>query len=152
MRLAGQDTPQAPVEPPKNIRILRAKLLMEETLETVKALGVDICLVTSGGNDNDIRNIKSLIECENELNYRTGTYPFDMVEVADGCADVSVITYGTLVSCGITDKGLLELVDENNLSKFGEGHSIREDGKLVKPPNHQPPDIAKYLKGLGWNG
>lgn len=33
--------------------------------------------------------------------------------------------------------------------KFGPGHSIRADGKLVKPPGHKPPDIAAELARQG---
>lgn len=141
MQLAGQDTPKRPVEPSEEIRVLRAKLIIEEALETVKALGVDITL-----------SKMSFLENEDDFEYGISEHPFDMVEVADGCADISVVTTGCLIACGITDKKLLELVDENNLAKFGKGHSIREDGKLIKPPNHQPPDIKKLLNKMGWEG
>jgi predicted HAD superfamily Cof-like phosphohydrolase len=68
-----------------------------------------------------------------------------MIEVADGCADVSVVTIGTLSACGIADKPLLKEVDESNLRKFGPGYSKREDGKWIKPPDWKVPDIAKVL-------
>jgi len=70
----------------------------------------------------------------------------DLIEIADGCADISVVTIGTLSACGIDAEPLLELVDRNNLAKFGPGHSRREDGKLIKPPGHKPPDIAGLLE------
>lgn len=139
MQLAGQDTPKRPVEPSEDIRILRAKLIIEEALETVLALGININL-----------SRMSLLENQDDFEYCISEHPFNMVEVADGCADISVVTTGTLIACGITDKKLLKLVDENNLGKFGKGHSFREDGKLIKPPNHQPPDIRKLLKKMGW--
>ncbi len=139
MQLAGQDTPETPVEPSEAIRILRAKLIIEEALETVKALGVDIQLARM-----------SLVDDEEDFTYSISKYPFDMVEVADGCADISVVTTGCLLACGIKDKDLLEMVDNNNLDKFGEGHYIRDDGKLVKPPGHTPPNIGKLLKEQGW--
>lgn len=139
MQLAGQDTPNKPTEIDEETRILRAKLILEEAFETVRALGVDA----------DLFGSFSIAECEEEIQYRISpTFDFDMKEVADGCADVSVVTIGTLISCGIADQCLLEMVDQNNLDKFGEGHSIREDGKLIKPPNHQPPDIEGYLDSL----
>ena len=141
MQLAGQDTPKSPVEPSKEIRVLRAKLIIEEALETVKALGVDI-------NISEM----SLLKNEDDFEYVISEHPFDMVEVADGVADISVVSIGTLIACGITDNKLLKLVDKNNLAKFGKGHSFREDGKLIKPPNHQPPDITKLLKKMGWKG
>lgn len=141
MKLAGQDTPETPVQPSDETRILRAKLIIEEALETVKALGVDIQLARM-----------SLVEEEDDFEYSISDHPFDMVEVADGCADISVVTTGCLISCGIKDKALLKMVDQNNLDKFGFGHYIREDGKLVKPLNHQPPNIKKLLNKMGWEG
>ena len=79
--------------------------------------------------------------------YRVDAYRDpNLVEIADGCADLSVVTIGTLSACGIADEMLLGVVDANNLAKFGPGHSIREDGKLIKPKNHKPPDIAQLLE------
>lgn len=39
-----------------------------------------------------------------------------------------------------------QLVDENNLAKFGPGGYRRDDGKWIKPPGHKPPAIAKALR------
>lgn len=149
MLKAKQECPQVPTIPSADVRRLRAKLILEEALETIKALGVtvwpsDECLVdqarTAGGKvelNEDSFELEVTGEC-------------DIAGVADGCADVSVVTIGTLIAFGIPDRRLLELVDNNNLAKFGPGHSIREDGKLVKPPGHKPPDVLGLLKQLGW--
>jgi len=146
MSLAGQETPVVPTEPDSDTKILRAKLIIEESLETIKALGVDITMPLLNGAS------ASIIDCEKLLEYSVGRFPFDMVEVADGCADVSVVTTGCLSSCGISDKKLLSEVDNNNLKKFGPGHKVREDGKLIKPPGHKAPNIRKILIDQGWEG
>ncbi|RME74113.1 MAG: hypothetical protein D6785_16225, partial [Planctomycetota bacterium] len=73
-----------------------------------------------------------------------------LVEIADGCADIMVVTTGTLSACGISDIPLQEEVDQNNLSKFGPGGYEREDGKWVKPPDHKPPKILKILEDQGY--
>ena len=127
MKLAQQEMPKHPKIPSKEVRELRAKLIFEECKETIRALGFSMYDGAEGLTLDSI-------------------YKPKLVEIADGCADISVVTIGTLIACGIHDKELLECVDKNNLEKFGEGHSIREDGKVIKPPNHQPPDIAKILK------
>jgi predicted HAD superfamily Cof-like phosphohydrolase len=64
-----------------------------------------------------------------------------LVAIADGCADIKVVTTGTLSAFGIADDLIQQLVDYNNLEKFGPGHGYREDGKLVKPPEHRPPQL-----------
>ena len=135
MKLAGQEMPDTPKIPSLEVRELRAKLIFEECLETITALGFAVFTLNERV---DGKTVYKPTFFENEKP--------NLTKIADGCADISVVTIGTLIACGIHDKELLECVDENNLAKFGEGHSIREDGKLIKPPNHQPPDIAKILR------
>ena len=62
-----------------------------------------------------------------------------LLEVVDGCCDVSVVTIGTLSAFGVDDSPVLKIVDEANLRKFGRGHSYRADGKLVKPADFVGP-------------
>ncbi len=146
---AKQECPQLPTIPSADVRKLRAKLILEEALETIKALGI-----TLYASDELVKELADPTVMTVEL----GETSFDLVPegecdivgVADGCADVSVVTIGTLIAFGIPDRRLLELVDNNNLAKFGPGHSIREDGKLIKPPGHKPPDVRWLLKQLGW--
>lgn len=137
--IPGQDTPSSLTVPDERTRVLRATLLLEECIETIEALGVRVCAVTSEG---PLIPIAGEGRCDFDFSC-DGLC--DIVGVADGCADVSVIATGTLVACGIPDKALLEAVDENNLAKFGPGSYVRADGKLVKPPGHKPPDIAKII-------
>ena len=47
---------------------------------------------------------------------------------------------------GVNEAPIIAMVDNNNMAKHGPGSSIREDGKLIKPPGHKPPDIAGELK------
>ncbi len=132
MRKANQNLPDRPTVPDEGIRELRARLILEEALETVDALGI-----TPTINGIEIK------EEDLKLNI---TKDADLIGIADGCADISVVTTGTLLACGIKDKLLLENVDQNNLDKFGPGHKIREDGKIIKPPNHRPPDIHSIIE------
>lgn len=140
MRLAQQEVPDYPVtELSEEVRILRAKLMHEEVMETINGgLGVSIH-VELGGNLGTVRlspeNCRFVIDGK-----------FDLTEIIDGCADVAVVTTGTLTACGIPDEPFQEEVDNNNLAKFGPGGHRREDGKWIKPPNHQPPRIKELLE------
>lgn len=78
--------------------------------------------------------------------------PPDLVEVADGLADILVVALGTAVACGINLTPVFEAVMATNWEKFAEGATMREDGKFVKPPNWQPPDVAGLLRAQGWDG
>ena len=132
----GHVCPVSPEIPSEQVRVLGAKMIMEEALETIDALGVDV--------DNDG------YECMmGSLSFRAQGKP-DLVQIADGCADLSVVAMGALVVCGIPDKALLEEVDQNNLDKFGPGYTFREDGKLIKSPTHMAPDIRGVLREAGW--
>lgn len=131
MRMAGQAVPTTPCIPSEEVRLLRAKLIMEETLETVRGLGFETQLAI-----DDL----FFIELESGPN---------LIEIADGCADILVVTIGTLSACGISDRPLLEEVDESNLRKFGPGSRLRDDGKWLKPDDWQPPDIQKVLEEQG---
>lgn len=140
MRLANQDIPCEPTEPTPEVRLLRAKLIFEEAMETISALGVDVMIDQMYAQHGPV--------ALHEGNHKLVVNPrrkFDMIEVADGCADVSVVTIGTLSACGIADKPLLKEVDESNLRKFAPGCSKRDDGKWIKPPDWKVPDIAKVL-------
>ena len=146
MQLAKQETPEMVTLPFYEVRKLRARLIMEEALETIEALGFHVYAhdayegeaLTMG--DKDIPGLLFEEVClpDDPMN--------SLVAIADGCADLKVVTTGTLIACGIPDVKLQLLVDENNLGKFGPGHSIREDGKLIKPEGHKPPDIRRFLE------
>lgn len=64
-------------------------------------------------------------------------------------ADLLYVLLGTFVSLGLGDQ-LIEAfkrVHESNLSKLGpDGKPIfREDGKILKGPNYQPPDLGDLV-------
>jgi len=82
---------------------------------------------------------------EETLNYTDGN-PVDVEGVVDGCADISVVTIGTLIAFGVDDEPVLEEVDSANLRKFGPGGYRREDGKWMKPPDWTAPDIGGAIK------
>lgn len=136
MMLAGQEIPPYPQLPSLQVRELRAKLILEEALETIEALGFDVC------SDTNVARV-TMKTCWLAPNHNE-----DLVEIIDGLCDISVVNTGTASAIGVPLEPFLEEVDANNLAKFGPGHSIREDGKLVKPPGHQPPNIQGILDSL----
>ena len=168
MRSASQDIPDRPTVPDAKTRKLRAKLIFEEALETIKELGVRIFSEHDRAHALDhIDDFDLIVALDMEPN---------LEGIADGCADISVVTIGTLSACGMADDSLLKEVDTTNLRKFenhcpkcdepGEDHNSgipgeracrvchttwisgyrRDDGKWVKPANHPAPDIAGVLK------
>jgi predicted HAD superfamily Cof-like phosphohydrolase len=140
MDKAGQEVPDTPTMPDLETRKLRARLIMEEALETIsKGLGLH---VNFGSGPHARRAVFWDM-------FFTEHGPGDLVELADGCADVSVVTIGTLSACGIKDEALLEEVDSSNIKKFDEGWYKDEHGKVQKPPGWQPPNIEAVLQNQG---
>ena len=134
MKLAGQELPRIPVMPGGAVRKLRANIILEEALETIRGLGFEVRIRP--------------FDLEFDL---VETCTPNLIEAVDGCADLRVVTTGTLSALGVSDISLQEEVDRNNLAKFGPGGYRREsDGKWMKPPNHQPPDILRVLKAQGY--
>lgn len=142
MQKVGQDTPPTPVIPDEKTRLLRAKLILEEAIETISALGVGVRLRESHGTGGVVT-----VE-PGELDFYIDG-EVDLEGVVDGCADISVVTIGTLIAFGVDDEPVLEEVDQANLRKFGPGSYARDDGKWMKPPGWTPPDILGVLERQG---
>ena len=139
MRQAGQDVPETPAIPSDDVLVLRARLIFEEAIETIEALGCQL----------DVANI-DLHTGRMQLGIiRNEDIDPDVIGVLDGCADLSVVTIGTLSAFGVADCPVLEEVDQSNLAKFGPGGHRREDGKWIKPQDWQPPDLLAIYQEQG---
>ena len=77
----------------------------------------------------------------------------DIVEVGDAITDCLYILIGTAIEYGLADKlpAMFDEVHRSNMSKLGEdGKPIyREDGKILKGPNYQPPYLKDIVYGKG---
>jgi predicted HAD superfamily Cof-like phosphohydrolase len=70
----------------------------------------------------------------------------DLVEVADGLADMVWVIMGMCNSVGIDFDKIWEEVKSSNMSKFVDGKSIKnEAGKIMKPETYFKPNIKKAL-------
>lgn len=131
MRLAGQYSGlDKPGIPDLESRKLRFRLIHEELKEFADASGFRVML------DTDI----SL----------SGEEP-SVVAAADAIADLLYVVYGTAVAWGINIEEIFIAVHEANMRKFDTGHA-REDGKWIKGPDWQPPDLVRILNEQGWQG
>lgn len=138
MRGAGQEVKSFPDLPGPDVRLLRAKLILEEALETIEALGFKIsvsCLEKFARSGLKITNTE-LVE----------VYEPDLVGIADGCGDLSVVTIGTMSACGIADISVLGEIDKANMRKVGPGSLRRPDGKVLKPKDFVPADVGRILE------
>ena len=70
----------------------------------------------------------------------------DLVEVADGLADMVWVIMGMCNSVGIDFDKIWEEVKSSNMSEFVDGKFIKNDaGKIMKPETYFKPNIKKAL-------
>jgi len=155
MQLAGQDTPEGITIPDREVRLLYAKLILEEALETCTALGFRVWagpeLVEPKWCLNDEDTQLQLFDCITP----------NLEGIIDGCTDISVVTIGILIAFGLPDIPFLEETDKANLRKFEVpkcpaceepmAFVQRETGSLAQPnswwsclfqENHEGPDFS----------
>ncbi len=135
--------------PPAETRELRARLIMEEAFETLKALGVVIELADDE-QDNPIELVsgneilfKEMKFTASDDPHRCGDFVPDLDGIIDGCADLDFVTIGTLMACGVPDvPHLHEVCRCNNLKFPGGVATTNNHGKFQKPPGWKAPDHA----------
>lgn len=107
---------------------LRARLIMEEAIETVNALGFTVEVSSRYGVA--------------QVGLTQSTAP-DWPEVVDGLCDVAYVTLGAAVEAGFSLAPFFHEVHRSNMTKIG-GPVRESDGKVLKPDSFEPPRIA-YL-------
>lgn len=100
---------------------------------------------TPGVRDQDLRGSLMREELEETCQALADG---DLVEVADGLADLLYVVLGTAVSCGIDLSPIFDEVHISNMSKRNGG--MRVDGKIMKGPGFKPPRIRELLIAQGW--
>ena len=128
-----------PQVPPVDRRILRAKLLLEETLEFIEASGLCVWFVGT-----------KLEEPDRRFDVRVAQMPVapDLTLAADALADIRYVTDGAALEWGIPLEKCLREVHRSNMSKLGEDGKpiLRADGKILKGPSFTLPDLASILE------
>lgn len=107
MQKFGQNCPDKPTVPTLEERRLRAKLQIEECFEIIEALGFRI--IKRGDKGSEV--------LFTDLDFLPVKEP-DLIAIADGCADLKVVTIGTEVACGIDGDSTFKEVMRSNDSKL----------------------------------
>jgi len=143
----GHVARKTPTIPPENERALWARLILEEAIEAINALGFNIHQEVElfGASDSFEVGISGLRDGTLDL---SSAGDVDLSEIAKECADLSVVAMLPLSSCGIAARPILEAVDQNNFEKADTGSTDPKTGKFVKHPDHPKPDIEEILRFL----
>lgn len=108
--------------------ILRKELIEEEFYEVMQGLGFIF----------ERQHNRSVQYCDP-----------DLVDLADGLADLIYVVAGTALEFGIPLERVWNEVQASNMTKVDpETGKVmkREDGKVLKGPNFVPPDIEGILR------
>lgn len=135
---AGQPVPTEKTYPTIKARELRARLILEEALEMVEALG--FVLIKKDIEDD-------VIGSADDFEYQC-VGPLDHIGVMDAAVDLLWVgVTGPAVLCGLSDKleECIEAIDQNNLEKFKSGHRCEVTGKWIKSPNHKKPNLESII-------
>ena len=89
-----------------------------------------------------------LIDEEYNDEFKTALAANDRVEQLDALIDILVVTVGAVHSMGADGEGAWREVMRSNLSKIDKETGKvrkREDGKVLKPINYSPPELAQFV-------
>ena len=74
----------------------------------------------------------------------------DLPGAVDGIVDSIYVLIGSAITFGVNLDPIWDAVQRANMAKLGG--PIRADGKVMKPPGWQAPDVAALLRLQGWRG
>lgn len=99
------------------------------------------------------RDLRNGLLAEEFLEYIEAEAKNDLVAIADALADMIYIIQGTALVYGLPLDEIFDEVHRSNMSKLDEnGKPIyREDGKVLKGPNYEPPNIEEIINGKTGN-
>ena len=135
---AGQGAPDRPTLPPLEVRKGRLKWLAEELCELANAWSIEFDLNNS---HNTTGNIVLWPASKPQFSNDTEA----ITEAYDATIDMLVFAIGNGVAMGTDLQPGWDEVHTSNMAKFGPGGSIREDGKVMKPPGWKKPDLASII-------
>jgi len=76
------------------------------------------------------------------------------VEQLDALIDILVVTAGAIHSMGVDAPGAWKEVMRSNFAKIDPRTGKvqrREDGKILKPANWEPPRLQSYVRSRNWD-
>ena len=101
----------------------------------------------------DRRDLRVRLIVEELEEFAAASASGDIVEAADGLADLMYVIFGAALEWGIPLDYVFAEVHRSNMSKLWDGPTGKEaryraDGKVLKPPSYSQADVAGVLAGV----
>jgi predicted HAD superfamily Cof-like phosphohydrolase len=120
-KAAGVAMPERPLLPAPDRIAFRQKLIDEEYREVTAVFQRILSSNGSGELDNGLL----------------------LADLAHELSDLLYVTYGALLACGVDADAVFAEVHRANMQKVSGPR--RADGKVLKPPDWQPADVASVI-------
>jgi predicted HAD superfamily Cof-like phosphohydrolase len=117
---ANVTMPQRPTLPPPDLAAFRQKLIEEEYQEVT---AVFQRILSANGSDPNSDQL--------------------LADLAHELSDLLYVTYGAMLACGVDADAVFAEVHRANMQKVSGPR--RADGKVLKPPDWQPADVASVI-------
>lgn len=114
----GIALPSRPLLPPADTLAIKKKLIDEEYAETTAEFAQLIAAQAAGEAP-------------------------DITQIVHELTDLLYVTYGAILAFGVDADAVFAEVHRANMEKLGG--PVRADGKQLKPPGWQPPDVAGVI-------
>jgi predicted HAD superfamily Cof-like phosphohydrolase len=118
----------------------------EKVGDFMEAFGQEVLYIPTMPDFNLAALRLDLIE-EEVQELRDGLGKKSMLEIADALTDILYVVYGAGHSFGIDLDDCFHEVHRSNMTKLGEdGRPMyRDDGKVMKGPNYEEPDLTQFV-------
>lgn len=120
------------------------KQAMEMVREFHDRFDVPVQALPGLPDDAEERRLRMNLVAEEFFEYLKAEVTDDLIEIADGLADLIYVACGTALAYGIPLTEIFEEVHRTNMLK--EGGGTRADGKILKPEGWEPPQIEEILQ------
>jgi len=132
-RKFGHPINETPTMPELDRIYLRLDLIIEEAQELEDAVH---------SHDNDLMY-------DDDVEQLALKKQASLIEMADALGDLEYVIHGMALEIGIPLDNVTKEIHRSNMTKLGENGEVlyRKDGKVMKGPNYEAPNLKKVLFG-----
>lgn len=119
---------------------------------------VELAQTVTADSDEALDMVRNRVQVDLKRNYVKPTYEVDIIaDQADAVVDCAYYSYDAFAKVGVNLSKVFDVVHKANMDKrFPDGNfHKRDDGKIIKPPNWQEPnvsgEIARQIREGSWS-